>query len=63
MGEYLEKDLVLLKEVLCFPSDMVKCLTCGNIFFLRLSPSFMDLACSSYRAKLFIRNELDNHTT
>ena len=43
MGKYLEIGLVLLKEVLRFFFDMVKCLTCANIFFRRLSPSFMDL--------------------
>ena len=59
MGKYLEINLVLLKEILCFSFDMAKCLTCVNIFFCCLSPSFMGLACSSYRLKLFILNELD----
>ena len=63
MGKYLEIDLVLLNEVLCFSFDMVKCLTCANIFFRRLSPSFVELACLSHRVKLFIRNELDSHAT
>ena len=31
--------------------------------FDRLSPSFMGLACSSHRIKLFIRNKMDNHRT
>ena len=61
MGKCLDFILVLMKEVLCFSFDMVKCLTCANIFFQCLTPSLMDLACSSHRAKLFIYNELDNH--
>ena len=63
MGKYLEINLVLLKEVLCFSFDMVKCLTCANIFFLPPFASFMDQACSTHGVKLFIHNELDNHTT
>ena len=39
MGKYLKINLVLMKEVLYFSFDMMKCLTCANIFFGRLSSS------------------------
>ena len=61
MGKYLEINLVLLKEVLCFLFRHGE-MYWANVFS-GLSPSFMGLACSSHRVKLFIRNELDNHTT
>ena len=46
-----------------FMCQILKCLTCANIFFRCLSPFLMGLVCLLHRAKLFIRNEPDNHTT